>query len=85
MSDPLDPGPTAVPGPIKLDPEATYAQPALAAALGVSLRHVQRMRDDRRARFPRPFFIGRNPCWRGDVINARGWPIDSGLPTNRSG
>jgi transposase len=55
---------------IKLDPEATYTQTALAEALGVSVHTLIRWRKRLRGgrRFPRPFFQGRMPCWRGRTI-----------------
>lgn len=58
------------PGVQKLDPDATYTQPGLAAALGMTDRQLRRWRKDKRMRFPRPFFQGRMPCWRGHVVIA---------------
>lgn len=54
--------------PIVLDARATYSQPALAAALGVSERTVRRWRRKRGA-FPRPFTLGTGgPKWTGAAL-----------------
>jgi predicted DNA-binding transcriptional regulator AlpA len=55
---------------IKIDPLSSYPQVDLAKALGKSERQLRRIRRNRRARFPRPFFVGRTPCWRGSAIIA---------------
>ena len=54
----------------KLDPQATYNDKALAAAVGVTDRQLRRWRKNRRMGFPRPFMRGRTPCWRGSVVIA---------------
>jgi predicted DNA-binding transcriptional regulator AlpA len=53
---------------IRIDPDATYTNQTLAAALGVSVRCLEKWRRDRRMRFPRPFFMGRTPHWRGRAV-----------------
>jgi transposase-like protein len=56
--------------PVKLDPDATYTDKALASAFGVSDRQLRRWRDNRQMRFPKPFMRGRTPCWKGSVLLA---------------
>lgn len=53
---------------IRIDPAVTYGRERLAEVLGVSVRQLDRWRNGRRGTFPRPFYIGREPYWRGQVI-----------------
>jgi predicted DNA-binding transcriptional regulator AlpA len=55
---------------IRFDDAATYSQAMIARAFGVSERSVERWRKGKRNRFPRPFYVGNVPHWKGQTINA---------------
>lgn len=55
---------------IKLNPDEAYPLESLAAVLGKSVRTIQRLRKNRRSGFPRPFKMGRTPCWTGRSVLA---------------
>jgi predicted DNA-binding transcriptional regulator AlpA len=47
-----------------------YSQSAVATALCVTERAIEKWRKKRRNRFPAPFKMGRTPYWTGRTINA---------------
>lgn len=53
---------------IKVNPETTYNKAALARALGCTERAIEKWRKNRRVSFPRPFYIGARPFWRGHAV-----------------
>lgn len=57
----------AAPG-FKVDRDSTYTKGELSSLLGVTGRAIEKWTKRRRGGFPRPFYIGRTPYWRGHVI-----------------
>lgn len=51
---------------IRIDPDATYAKAALAERIGLTGRTIDRLL--KRRKFPRPFYIGRTPYWKGSAM-----------------
>jgi hypothetical protein len=52
---------------IKLDPDATYNKLAVAGAFQVTERAVEKWMK-KRGGFPKPFYVGRTPYWRGRTL-----------------
>jgi hypothetical protein len=55
---------------VRIDPDATYTDDRVARIFEISKRQLRTWRKRRSGvRFPRPFFRGRRPCWKGrDLI-----------------
>lgn len=61
------PRPAGGGGVIVVDAGAAYDKAAVASLFDVTERAVEKWRK-KRAKFPRPFYVGRTPYWRGSAL-----------------
>jgi predicted DNA-binding transcriptional regulator AlpA len=66
--DEVESRPALADGEIDIRANVTYSKHALARQLRCSGRQIERWMKQRRGRFPRPFYVGRTPYWRGTVV-----------------